>query len=73
MDQKRSLQKGSKKCFWLKNPRLLIQYHTINGNMFKWIDTFLKQRSQCTVVDGKQSSWTHIYSVVPQGIVCGSL
>ncbi len=30
---------------------------------------FPKRRSQQVVVDGKHSSWTHVYSGVPQGTV----
>ena len=50
-----------------------LKHYGIQGNILKWIDTLLKQRSQHVVVDGKHSSWTHVDSSVPQGTVLGPL
>ncbi len=39
----------------------------------KLIANFLKQRSQCVVVDVKHSTWTHVKNGVAPGPVLGSL
>ncbi len=41
-------------------PYKLLKHYGINGNIFKWITNFLKQRCQWVVADGKHSSWTHV-------------
>ena len=52
---------------------LKLKHYGINGNILEWITSFLKQREQRVVVDGKCSNWIHVDSGVPQGTVLGPL
>ena len=45
----------------------------IRGKMLKWIESFLRDRSQCVVLGDIESSWRNITSSVPQGGVLSSL
>ena len=48
-------------------------YYGIHGHTFKWIESFLDNRSQQVVIDGHFSIDTKITSGVPQGSVLGPL
>ncbi len=37
-----------------------LEHYGIEGNTFKWISNFIKQRSHYVVVDGKHSSWSMV-------------
>ncbi len=43
----------------------------IEGNIYSWIEDFLKDRKQKVVVNGEESDWTDIQSGIPQGSVLG--
>jgi len=43
----------------------------VSVDMIRWIADFLSDRSQCVVVDGKNSEWCSVESGVPQGTVLG--
>ncbi len=43
----------------------------IDGNVYSWIEDFLKDRKQRVLVNGENSSWTEIDSGIPQGSVLG--
>ena len=45
----------------------------INGNIHRWISSFLTHRRQQVVIDGAQSSEESVLSGVPQGTVLGPL
>ena len=45
----------------------------INGELLKWIKSFLTDRTQNVVVNGKTSHTMEVISVVPQGSVLGPL
>ena len=54
---------------------LLSKLHNagIQGNVYKWIKTFLKGRTQSVVVNGETSAPVEVLSGVPQGTVLGPL
>ena len=55
--------------------RLIIklQYYGIRGPLLNWFESFLTNRSQTVVCDGKHSDPAQVTSGVPQGTVLGSL
>ena len=55
--------------------RLLAKIHSygITGSLYKWIESFLKGRTQRVVVEGESSTEARVKSGVPQGSVLGPL
>ena len=45
----------------------------IRGNIYRWIESFLKNRTQKVVVDGETSEPAYVKSGVPQGTVLGPI
>lgn len=50
-----------------------LRYYGISGNLFKWIERFLSNRSQRTVIDNCSSLHIPVISGVPQGSVLGPI
>ena len=50
-----------------------LQYYGIQGKLLCWFESFLTQRSQSFVCEGKSSSSSPMKSGVPQGTVLGLL
>ena len=45
----------------------------IQGDILKWVRSFLRGRSQCVNVDGVYSSWKEVISEIPQRSVIGPI
>ena len=57
----------------VSHKRLLakLRIYGIDGNCARWIDSFLRGRSQQVIVDGAVSETADVVSGVPQGTIMG--
>ena len=59
-------------AFTSVNHRLLLlklrHSFNITGLAYRWIESYLCQRSQRAIIDGKHSEWTPVLSGVPEGL-----
>ena len=52
---------------------LKVRALSIDGNISKWIESWLKDRKQRVIIDGVCSDWIDVYSGIPQGSILGSM
>ncbi len=45
----------------------------VSGSLLKWLESYLSNRSQRVVINGKDSNWRSINAGVPQGSILGPL
>jgi len=59
----------------IPHPRLIGKLHSyrVNINIILWIMAFLTDRRQHVVINGQASSWSSVFSSIPQGPTLGSL
>ena len=64
-------------AFTSVNHRLLLlklrHSFNITGPAYGWIESYLCQRSQRVILDGKSSEWTPVLSGVPEGSILGPI
>jgi hypothetical protein len=58
---------------WHKGLIYKLQQLGVNPTFTNWLKSYLHKRKIRTVIDGDQSSWSHIYAEVPQGSILGPL
>ena len=56
-----------------KRPQLKLQGYGITGNLLKWIENYLADRSQKVVLNRCESNLTPVLSGIPQGSVLGPI
>jgi Reverse transcriptase (RNA-dependent DNA polymerase)/Endonuclease-reverse transcriptase len=59
----------------VSHERLLLKLHgyKIRGDVYKWVQSFLSNRTQCVIYNGSSSPSINVTSGVPQGSVIGPL
>ena len=50
-----------------------LQAHGINGQVVRWVASWLKGRKQRVCLDGYSTTWAYVLSDIPQGSVLGPL
>ena len=50
-----------------------LQMYGFNGNLLKWLKSYLDEREQRVIIEGQTSDWCKVTSGVPQGSILGPL
>ena len=60
-------------CLMARTYKFLLKCNGVNGSLLYLLESYLTDRQQQVVLDGKSSNWNNIRAGVPHGLVLGPL